>query len=43
VFDAAMAPGVRCWELGPDGGWARTGGEHDYQAELMAWAGDRVG
>jgi polyphosphate kinase len=43
VFDAAMAPAVRCWELGPDGRWVRTGGEHDYQAELMAWAGDRVG
>jgi polyphosphate kinase len=34
VFDAAMAPGVRCWELGPDGAWTRTG-ERDYQARLM--------
>jgi polyphosphate kinase len=34
VFDAAMAPGVRCWELGPDGAWARLG-EVDYQARLM--------
>jgi polyphosphate kinase len=42
VFDAAMAPGVRCWELGSDAEWVRTG-SRDYQAELMAWAGDRVG
>jgi polyphosphate kinase len=41
MFDAAMAPGVRCWELGPDGGWTRMGGR-DYQAELMAWAIDRL-
>jgi polyphosphate kinase len=34
VFDAAMAPGVRCWELGPDGAWTRTG-DDDYQARLM--------
>jgi polyphosphate kinase len=34
VFDAAMAAGVRCWELGPDGAWARTG-DDDYQARLM--------
>jgi polyphosphate kinase len=42
VFDAAMAPDVRCWELGSDARWVRTG-SRDYQAELMAWAGDRVG
>jgi polyphosphate kinase len=35
TFDAAMAEGVRCWELGSDGAWTRTG-EHDYQAALMA-------
>ncbi|MGY1711045.1 RNA degradosome polyphosphate kinase [Geodermatophilus sp. SYSU D00758] len=35
VFDAAMADGVRCWELGGDGTWRRTG-ERDYQAALMA-------
>jgi polyphosphate kinase len=42
VFDAAMADGVRCWELGSDGAWARTG-ECDYQAELMAAAVDHAG
>src|SRR3712207_8409306 len=25
TFDAAMADGVRCWELGSDGAWTRTG------------------
>ncbi|MGY1687141.1 RNA degradosome polyphosphate kinase [Geodermatophilus sp. SYSU D00867] len=34
VFDAAMAPGVRCWELGSEGQWTRTG-TRDYQAALM--------
>jgi polyphosphate kinase len=37
IFDAAMAPGVRCWELGSDARWTRTG-TRDYQAELMSWA-----
>jgi polyphosphate kinase len=37
IFAAAMAPGVRCWELGSDARWVRTG-TTDYQAELMAWA-----
>jgi polyphosphate kinase len=35
TFDAAMAADVRCWELGSDGAWTRTG-ERDYQAGLMA-------
>jgi polyphosphate kinase len=42
MFDDAMAPGVRCWELGSDGRWTRTG-ERDYQVGLMVRAGDRVG
>jgi polyphosphate kinase len=42
VFDAAMAEGVRCWELGSDGAWTRTG-EHDYQGALMAAAVDHAG
>ena len=42
IFDAAMADGVRCWELGVDGAWTRTG-EHDYQAALMAAAVDHAG
>ena len=35
MFDAAMAPDVRSWELGGDGSWTRTG-ERDYQAERLA-------
>jgi polyphosphate kinase len=34
IFDTGMAPGVRCWELGSDGSWTRTG-ERDHQAEMM--------
>ncbi|MCW2634700.1 MAG: ppk [Blastococcus sp.] len=34
LFDAAMAPGVRCWELGGDGAWT-AGGDLDYQAERL--------
>ncbi|TFV61748.1 RNA degradosome polyphosphate kinase [Geodermatophilus sp. DF01-2] len=41
MFLGAMAEGVRCWELGSDGAWTRTG-ERDYQAELMA-AADHAG
>jgi polyphosphate kinase len=41
ILDAAMAPGVRCWQLGSDGTWTRTG-ERDYQAELMEWAGEQA-
>ncbi|WP_336032170.1 RNA degradosome polyphosphate kinase [Geodermatophilus sp. FMUSA9-8] len=42
MFDAAMAPGVRCWELGPDGAWVR-GGERDYQAGLMRAVTEHAG
>ena len=42
LFDDAMAPDVRCWELGPDGSWTRTG-ERDYQAMLMARSGELAG
>jgi polyphosphate kinase len=42
MFDAAMAPGVQCWELRPDGGWERHHGT-DYQFRLMARASARVG
>jgi polyphosphate kinase len=37
TFDAAMAEDVRCWELGSDGAWTRTGAR-DHQAELMLMA-----
>jgi polyphosphate kinase len=42
MFDRAMAPGVRCWTLGPDGEWTRSG-ERDYQAELIHQAGEQAG
>ena len=42
MFDAAMAPGVACWELGPDGAWTRHDGS-DYQGWLTARASARVG
>src|SRR3712207_4624800 len=42
TFDAAMAEGVRCWELSSDGTWTRTG-ECDHQAALMAAAVDHAG
>jgi polyphosphate kinase len=41
MFDGAMAPGVRCWELGPDAEWTRLG-ERDFQAVLMRRADDRA-
>ncbi|WP_448640622.1 RNA degradosome polyphosphate kinase [Geodermatophilus sp. URMC 63] len=42
VFDAAMAPGVDCWELGPGGTWTRSG-DRDYQAGLMAAVTEHAG
>jgi polyphosphate kinase len=42
VFDAAMAPDVRSWQLGPDGTWTRTG-ERDHQKELLAMRGELAG
>ncbi len=40
ILDAAMAPDVRCWHLASDATWSRSG-ERDYQAELIARAGQR--
>ena len=42
IFEAAMAPDVRCWELGSDGSWTPTG-ERNYQAELLQRAGEDAG
>jgi polyphosphate kinase len=42
MFDAAMAPGVECWELRPDASWERLPGT-DYQSRLMARASARPG
>ena len=42
IFDAALAPDVRGWQLTADGTWTRSG-ERDHQAELMAAAGEHAG
>jgi polyphosphate kinase len=42
IFEAAMAPDVRSWELASDGSWTRTG-ERNYQAELLQRAGEHAG
>jgi polyphosphate kinase len=42
IFDAAMAPDVRSWQLAGDGSWTRTG-ERDHQAELLAMRGEITG
>jgi polyphosphate kinase len=39
IFDAAMAPGIRCWELDGDGSWTRIG-EVDYQAARLRRIGE---
>jgi polyphosphate kinase len=41
VFDAALAPDVRSWHLGPDASWTRHG-ERDHQAELLARRGEHA-
>jgi polyphosphate kinase len=42
IFDAAMAPDVRSWQLAGDATWTRTG-ERDSQAELLAMRGENAG
>jgi polyphosphate kinase len=42
VFDLAMDPDVRSWELAGDGSWSRSG-ERDNQAELLAMRGESAG
>ncbi|HEY0403629.1 MAG TPA: NUDIX domain-containing protein, partial [Blastococcus sp.] len=34
IFEAALAPGVGCWELASDGSWAHLDGE-DFQAAML--------
>jgi polyphosphate kinase len=41
MFDSAMAPDVRCWELGPDSRWTRREGR-DHQAGLVAAVAEQV-
>jgi polyphosphate kinase len=42
MMQAAMAPGVRCWELGSDSSWTRTG-DLDSQAERLREIGEPAG
>jgi polyphosphate kinase len=42
MFDAAMGPDVRSWQLAGDASWTRTG-ERDHQAELLAMRGEHAG
>jgi len=42
LFDTAMAPDVRCWELQGDGSWTPVG-ERDYQAERLELVGELAG
>ncbi|MCZ2838858.1 RNA degradosome polyphosphate kinase [Modestobacter sp. VKM Ac-2985] len=42
VFDEAMAPDVRSWQLAGDATWHRTG-ERDNQKELLAMRGESTG
>ena len=38
-LDAALAPGIRCWELGSDGSWRHLDGE-DFQAVQLERVGE---
>jgi polyphosphate kinase len=42
ILSGAMAPGVRCWELGSDGSWTRTG-DRDFQAQRLREIGKPAG
>ena len=39
TFEEALAPGVRCWELGSDGSWTHLDGR-DFQAEQLERVGE---
>jgi polyphosphate kinase len=42
MFDKAMAPDVKSWQLAADGTWLCTG-ERDYQADRLAEVGEHAG
>ncbi|WP_299958317.1 RNA degradosome polyphosphate kinase [uncultured Modestobacter sp.] len=42
IFDAALAPDVRSWQLAGDASWTRTG-DRDSQADLLAMRGENAG
>jgi polyphosphate kinase len=39
ILEAALAPGVRCWELGSDGSWSHEDGE-DFQVGMLERVGE---
>jgi polyphosphate kinase len=39
IFDAALAPGIRCWELGRDGSWTAVDGR-DFQVAQLERVGE---
>jgi polyphosphate kinase len=39
IFEASLAPDVRCWELGSDGAWTFMDG-HDFQAAQLERVGE---
>ena len=42
IFEAALAPDIRCWELGSDGSWTHLDGQ-DYQAAMLERVGELTG
>jgi polyphosphate kinase len=42
ILEAAVAPGVRCWELGSDGQWTHLDGQ-DYHAAMLERVGELSG
>jgi polyphosphate kinase len=42
IFEAALAPDVRCWELGSDGAWTHLDGE-DFQVAQLERVGELAG
>ncbi len=43
LLELLLSPGTRAWELGRDGRWRPTGGEHDAQEQLCAMAAAEEG
>jgi polyphosphate kinase len=39
IFDSALAPGIRCWELGRDGAWTAIDGR-DFQVAQLERVGE---
>jgi polyphosphate kinase len=39
ILEAALAPGIRCWELSSDGSWSHEDGE-DFQVSMLGRVGE---